>query len=87
MLSASVPCSISEFPAFHLLICLLKISTMCHLLEASFSKSRLGVILVLNKRTSRMVAVEKFQTLGSVSLLCNLWFVPRSLGPTHYHRG
>lgn len=87
MLSASVPCSISEFSAFHLVICLLKISTMCHLLEASFSKFRLGVVLVLNKRTSRTVAVERFQTLGSISLLCNLCVVPCSLGPTHYHWG
>lgn len=70
MLSASFPCYISEFPEFHLIICLLKISIMCHLLEASFSKSRLGVILVLKKRTSRTVAVEKFQMLGSISLLC-----------------
>lgn len=40
-----------------------------------------------NKRTSRTVAVKRFQTLGSVSLLCNLCVVPCSLGPTHYHWG
>lgn len=85
MLSASFPCYISEFPEFHLIICLLKIGIMCHLLEASFSKSRLGVIFTLSKGLRELWLWKNFRhweaSASFVSACCATLIGTHALSP------